>query len=270
VRTAFGTAVAAGMSLATDALADHCHPPAPFEPLGSGVRISLSVEAATYDTGHDEGDYQGVSLGVSYDHRRWLWMRALLPAYRLKRDGEELYGPGDLVTEARVMPLMSSDGVYSAGAGLVVTAPTGDASDDLGMGHFMVMPGLRGEILGEKVFVQAQVAYGRALTSSASEQGHDAHEHHDTAGLHPIVNPMNESEIAGAAGAGYRLHELVRLRAGLYGALPVAMSGGRSRGVAIAGVDLLVDPVDLGLEGQLPFAGDPFQMKARLTGGVRF
>jgi hypothetical protein len=131
----------------------------------------------------------------------------------------------------------------------------------------MLLAGVWGELSGDKAFVQAQLAYGRELGSSES---HDPAHHDHSPGPHPIVNPMNSSEISGAAAVGYRVHELVRIGGGVNGAVPIASEGGESRAVASAGVDLLLGRFDVGVEGQVPFVGDPFTFKALATAGVRF
>lgn len=248
------------------AFADHCHVSPPLEALGLGFHVAGALEFASYDTARGEGEYLGASLGASYD-THWLRVRALLPAYLLTRDEAHFRGLGDLALEAKLAVLTSADDTFQSGIVLLATAPTGDASADLGMGHFMLMPGLWGELLGERAFIQAQLSYARAL---ASEDSHEGHERHTTAGPGPIVNPMNTSEISAAASIGYAINELIRLRAGVSGAIPVGVEDGASRAVAILGVDFLLDPFDLGLEGQLPFLGDPFTAKAVLTGGLRF
>src|SRR5688572_9329141 len=81
--TAATAAVLAGL-FPCSAFADHCQTPRPLEALGIGFRGGVAAELATYDTAHASGDYQGLSLVVSYE-MRWLRLRALLPAYRLTR-----------------------------------------------------------------------------------------------------------------------------------------------------------------------------------------
>jgi len=247
--------------------ADHCHSPRPLDAMGIGLHVSTSAEVASYETEQASGDYQGISLGVAYE-TTWLRLRTLLPAYRLTRNGEHLYGLGDLATEVRVPVLREAEHGLAAGPSLLVTVPTGSATKDLGMGHFMLIGGLWGELAGERAFVQAQLGYARQL-GAAEHDPHAAH-HHLAGGPHPIVNPMNASEIAGSTAAGYRVYDIVWFRGGVDGAIPVATDGGESRAIAIVGVDLLFNRFDLGLEGQLPFVGDPFDAKALATAGVRF
>ena len=81
---------------------------------------------------------------------------------------------------------------------------------------------------------------------------------------------MNSSEIAGAVAAGYRVFEVVRVSGGVNAAVPVAADGGESRAVALLGLDLIFGRFDVGLEGQVPFVGDPFTVKGILMAGARF
>jgi hypothetical protein len=254
------------------AFAQACHAGPPLEALGLGLHVSTSLEFAAYDNARGEGHWVGVALGAAY-RRDFLRLRAQMPFYRLERNDETSTGPGDLIVGAEAALLRDEDR-FAAGIGVAVSVPTGNASDDLGMGHFMLMPGLWGELTRDRTFVQAQVAYGRAL---ASRDDHAAHEH---AGHHgseqavmgpgPIVSPMNFSEIEGRLSGGYRIVELVRLRAGVDAAVPVADEQGESRAIAVVGVDFLPDPWNLALEGQLPFIGDPFSAKVSASAGFRF
>ena len=81
---------------------------------------------------------------------------------------------------------------------------------------------------------------------------------------------MNSSEIAGRVSAGCRLGKLFRPRVGIEGALPVPDDEGESRAIALVAVDLLPDPFNVAIEGQVPFMGDPFKVKVIASAGVRF
>lgn len=249
--------------LATEASAQHCHPPAPSEPRRLGLRVALTSELATYRTTRFEGEYQGSSLGLGWEHR-WVRLRASLPAYRLTRNGLAHHGLGDLFLDVRV-PLASADNdIFVGGIGLAVVAPTGDSARDLGMGHFMLMPGAWATWRADRAFAQAHVAYGRSLTS-------DGGAHHGGGRPGPIVNPMNASEVELALTGGASLIDQLRVRGGVYGAVPVAATGGASRAAAFVGMDVIpVGPFDVSLEGHLPLAGDPFLAKAVVSAGAQF
>ena len=266
-------ALACASSFPGVAYADTCHVGPPVEELGLGFHLSTVLELATYDNDRGAGNYQGVAVIAAY-HREWLRLRAALPGYRLRRNDRTFYGPGDLLVGAELALIRDEEKTLASGISLAVTAPTGDAASDLGMGHVMVMPGVWGEVSRDKTFVQVQVVYGRALAPS-DDQGAAQHAgHHASAsnpvGPGPIVNPMNSSEITGRVSAGYRIAGPLRLRTGVDGAIPVAEDNGKSRGVAVVAVDLLPDPFDFTIEGQLPFAGNPFSAKAVVRAGFRF
>jgi hypothetical protein len=86
----------------------------------------------------------------------------------------------------------------------------------------------------------------------------------------PIVNPMNRSELAGRLGGGFLIVDFLRIRTGVDAAVPVADDEGESRGIAVLGVDFLPDPFNATIEGQVPFAGDPFTAKGVFSAGFRF
>jgi len=256
--------VIAGLLGAGSAYADHCQPPGPLPPGEVGLRVAATVEAAHYDYGGDRGNYQGTSLGLGYE-RSAFRVQLSLPAYRLTRNDDTFYGLGDATADGRFTLLRTADDSVSAGLGLTAMAPTGSAARDLGMGHVMLMPAVWG--LAEKggAFVQLQLAFARALSRDAPE-----HAHHAEPRLHPIVRPMNTSELVASASAGYPVHELLRVQAGLYTALPVDTPDGESRAVASAGVDFIPGTFDLALEAQAPVVGDPFTLKGVATAGARF
>lgn len=246
---------------AAPAAAEHCHPPAPVERGALGFRVAAGAEAATYRNERYEGEYQGASLSLGWEHR-WLGLRAALPAYRIVRNGLADRGLGDLLVDARIPFARSARDELRGGLALAATLPTGDAAKDLGMGHVMLMPGLWISWQGDRAFVQAQLAYGRAL--AAGGQAHHA------GGPAPIVNPMNASEIEGAASAGVRLHEHLRVRGGLHGAIPVAAEAGAARGVAVVGGDIVFGAFHFGVEGHVPMVGDPFLAKAVISVAATF
>ena len=158
------------------ALADTCHVGPPLEALGLGLHLSASLESAAYDNSRGAGTYLGAALAVAY-RREWLRARVELPAYRLRRNSETFYGPGDLLIGTEVALVRDDKDTFAAGASLAVTVPTGDEAEDLGMGHFMLMPGVWGELTIDRAFVQMQLMYGKSL-GSHDEQPADEHAGH--------------------------------------------------------------------------------------------
>jgi hypothetical protein len=261
------------LGLPATALADACHVAPPLEALGLGFHLSTSFELATYDNARGTGSYVGISLAAAYQ-REWLRARASLPAYRLRRNDETFHGPGDLLVATEAALVRNDEQTDAAGLGLALSLPTGEESSDLGMGHVMLMPGIWGELTFDRMFLQAQVMYGRAL-GSHDEHAADQHAGHQTHAQHdmdpgPIVDPMNMSEFAGRLGGGFRILDFLRLRTGIDTAVPVADDQGESRGIAVFGVDFLRNPFNATIEGQVPFTGDPFTAKAVFSMGFRF
>jgi hypothetical protein len=263
VRYAVVVSIAFASGLATNAAAQHCQPPVPSEPRRLGLRVEMASELATYRTTRFEGEYQGLSLGLGWEHR-WARLRASLSAYRLTRNGPEQSGLGDLSLDVRVPFAGTESDTFASGVGVAAMVPTGESSRDLGMGHFMLMPGAWATWRSERWFTQGQVAYGRALTSAGGT-------HHAGGAPHPIVNPMNASEVELAFTGAVLLFGQLRARGGIYGAVPVAAAGGASRAAAFVGLDgNLLEWLDVSFEGHLPLAGDPFLAKAIVSVGARF
>jgi hypothetical protein len=240
--------------------AQSCHAPVPSTGAGGSLHLGVAVEAASYRNSRFEGDFQGLLLSADWESR-WLRARAVMPGYRILRNGAESFGPGDLLTDAHLTVLRAAEEQLVGGLRLALTSPTGDSARGLGMGHFMVMPGLWMRWQPQAVFVQALVGYGGAL--AAGEGGH----HHS--GAASIVNPMNASEFDAALSGGYRLAEAFRLRAGLYGAMPFGVADGLARAAATLGVDMAFDWFELSLEGHLPLVGAPFAGKVVTLLGAR-
>lgn len=244
------------------ARAQSCHaPPPPVERAELGVRLSLTGEVAGYDAGRYDGTYRGLSVAAAYDGP-WLRARVALPMYHLRRETLSDRGLGDLFTELRV-PIALFEGALVLAPGIGATWPTGDEDAELGMGHAMLVPGVAASWTAGAVFVTGSFAWAR-MTSS-----HTAH-HAD--GPSPIVDPMNNSELEGSIAGGVRLSSQLPLRArgGLYGAAPIDAVNGESRLVAFAGLDLVLDHLDVAIEGHVPVAGDPFSAKLVTAIGARF
>jgi hypothetical protein len=243
------------------AAAQHCHLPDPPQLQGPGLQLGTRGEYGSFRTSRYEGEYLGLSLTGSLEHS-WGSFHASLPAYRIVRNGLAASALGDLLLQGLLPLARAQDDSRVAGLVLAATAPTGDPDSDTGMGHFMLMPGLWGAWHSEEVFVQAQVDYGRAIGMSGT--AHAGHSH----GAGPIVNPMNASELEASMAAGYLLHPKLRVRAGVYGALPVGVDGGVGRAAVFLGSTVLLHSMSLGLEGHLPLAGAPFRGKVVLSLGA--
>lgn len=255
--------VAAAASAGSRARAgDHCHAPPTLEAKGRGVRIGSSAEAAGYRNSSYEGSYQGLAVTATYSGSR-VRLRSVLPAYRLTRNGLVSEGLGDLLTEGLISVVPTDMHPFSGGAVASLISPTAGTGTDLGMGHFMAIAGLWAERRTERVLVWGRVGYARALAAAGQ-----AHAQHGGTTPGPIVSPMNASEFTGSLAAGYRLHEMFQMRGGLYGAVPAGI--GSARAIALAGADLVFSTLDLGVEGHVPFVGEPFTVKVVLMAGARF
>ncbi len=244
------------------ALADHCQPAVPLENAGTGLRLGVAVESASYRTSRYEGVYQGLAATGSWNWN-WLGVRAQLPAYRLNRNGQVVTGIGDVFVEGRTELWVSDKERWRAGAMAALTLPSGDASADLGMGHAMAFGGIWTSYSRDEFSSQLQLSYAGALAAGG------AHAHH-AGGASPLVAPMNSSELNVSLSASYVLVDPLRLRASTYAALPVGIDDGNARAIAGLGIDFVADWFDSSIEGQLPLIGDPFSTKLIASGGVRF
>jgi hypothetical protein len=65
-----------------------------------GLLTGVRLDAAGYRNTSYEGDYQGLAPTLGFNHPRVAVM-ALLPAYRLTRNGRTGYGLGDLALAVR-------------------------------------------------------------------------------------------------------------------------------------------------------------------------
>ena len=127
----------------------------------SAFGASVALLAASFDTMYYVGDYQGVLPSASWSSG-WFVGGASLPYYRIRENGLETYGPGDLVIngQARLLdrqlctPFGSAArpgeagacdrGALQGGVMMAVSFPTGNSLAGLGMGHDMplMMDGL--------------------------------------------------------------------------------------------------------------------------------
>jgi hypothetical protein len=245
------------------AAAQQCHPLAGSVWRNPGLSAGLRFDAAGYRNSRYEGDWQGMAPTLGFNHPKVALM-ALLPMYRLTRNGLVGYGLGDLALAIRVPVPRFAVGPVSAGFGLAATLPTGKSSADLGMGHVMLMPEFWFTHERERVQWVGTFGFARALASAG--------ESHHGGGPRPIVNPMNLSEIDASLSSFLRLHERVSLKVGVYGAMPVGSANvvGVTRIIASGGVAVTVRGLELSAELQAPVIGAPFLARGVLQVGYRF
>lgn len=265
VRAGLALALGAAALLVTRpaAAAQQCHPLAGSVWRNPGLMVGLRMDAAGYRNQSYEGDYQGLGPTLGFNHPRVAVM-ALLPAYRLTRNGRTGYGLGDLALALRVPVPAFANRTISAGFGLSATLPTGKADADLGMGHVMLMPEFWFNHERDRVQIVGTVGFSRALTGAGG-----SHHNH---GPRPIVNPMNMSEIDASLNSFVRVHPKVWLKLGMFGAMPVGNVNeqGVTRVIAGSGVVVTVRGLELSAELQAPLTGAPFMARGVLQVGYRF
>ncbi len=254
---------AVGLLARPAAAAQQCHPLAGSVWRNPGLSAGLRFDAAGYRNSRYEGDWQGMAPTLGFNHPK-LALMALLPMYRLSRNGRVGHGLGDLALALRVPVPRFASGPFSAGFGLAATLPTGKASEDLGMGHVMLMPEFWFTHEVERVQWVGTLGFARALASAGGS--------HHSGGPKPIVNPMNLSEIDASLSSFVRLHERVSLKLGVYGAMPVGSANvvGVTRIIASSGLSVTVRGLELSAELQAPVVGAPFLARGVLQVGYRF
>lgn len=218
-----------------------------------GVWLELRGEGAAIAAA--DAHWQGLTIAVGWRTAR-LAMRAALPTYHLDDgDGDHL-GFGDAGVEAHVAVLRTAR--LTAGAGLALTAPTGDADAGLGMGHAMAAPSLWSSGRVGRVSAVATASLAHAL-------GGDEHHHHH-APPRVQVNPMSPVELGATLRVGYLATR--RWTPFASGAIAVPLSDGAAdRGFAGAGVAWqLARDWRLHAEAIVPVAGD--DEAARATIGI--
>jgi hypothetical protein len=261
-----GIAVAALLASAGHARALECGC-SQNRPTESRADLRLATLAARYDTVRWQGDYQGVEAQGIFTHGRYS-LNVGVPWYHLTRNGVDFQGIGDVnagVSAVLLRPMEDDGPPLGLSASFTAMAPTGDPEKDLGMGHWMVMPGLLAWRDLGRFTAQGSVQYSRAL------QGGGAHaHHHGEPGTFPAVDPQNASEIRLGVGGDFRVTQAIALHAGFLAALPVAEEGGGfERYIASAGASFNLRRTRIGLEIQQPFASEPFDVRAVLSAAVR-
>lgn len=259
-----GALIAACLLLARPAAASQqCHPLAGSIWRNPGIFTGVRLDAAGYRNTSYTGDYQGVAPTLGFNHPR-VAVVALLPAYRLTRNGRTTFGLGDLALAVRAPVPAFGRGGFSAGFGVSATIPTGKASGDLGMGHVMLMPEFWFGHERERVQLVGTIGFARALTAVSTS----AHNH----GPRPIVNPMNLAEVDASFNAFLAVHPNLWLKVGVFGAMPVGAinPAGVTRVIAGSGLMVTVRGLELSAELQAPLAGSPFLARGVLQLGYRF
>jgi hypothetical protein len=257
--------VAVSRTAASD---DHCAAPPTDDhddamPMGhhhgsnDGVRVALDLVAADYAQHLYAGSYWGAIPGASIARGRFE-LGASVPMYHVLENGARVDGVGDVRFHGHATAVAS--GAFTAGAMLMVTAPTGDQYKGLGMGHVMVMPEAWSAWSAGRLALAGSLGYGYALG------GATAHAHHG-GGMWPIVDPMNASEITFGGSAMIRA---ANASAGVQASGGVPTGIGDTRlvtGVAVAWSRSWFEArlaVDRGL------LGDPFGTRAMLGTAARF
>jgi hypothetical protein len=258
-RAARALAVLAALTPRT-ALAQHCHVAAGAS-AAPGFELSLRSEAALFRTARYEGDYEGVFVRGAWSARN-LSFTAALPHYHIVRNGLGSSGFGDLLLEGRVALARTREQRASAGALLTLSAPTGDATHDLGMGHWMLAPTAWASLARDRFTLEARLGYGRAF-------GGGAHHRH-ARGTTPIVDPMNQSELEAVLAGAARAHRNLQTRIAVLGAAPTSSSNGAARAALSFAGDVLIGQGRFSLEAQLPLLGDAFRGKLAAELGFRF
>lgn len=258
-------ALIAGVLLlaARPASAQQCHPWSPGSWRSPGVLLGVRLDAAGYRNASYEGDFEGLAPLLLFSHRR-VSVMAVLPAYRLVKNGRPDYGIGDLSLAVRVPIPRWTHGATALGFGLAAMLPTGSAGAGLGMGHVMLMPEFWWTHQRGRVQLHGTVGFGRALASGASS--------HHGAGPAPIVNPMNAAEVEGSLGAAFQIHRLLWLRTSAFGAIPVGTidPAGATRVMLNQGMVLVVKNLEIAADLQAPLVGAPYLARGVLQVSYRF
>jgi hypothetical protein len=258
-------------SAPSEARADHCAPDvleveAERSRPSRGLRLSAELSALRIDQDAWRGVATGLQLGLDGAGQGWraeVW----LPTWRLAPDANASPGPtgAESVTGlgdagGRVFRDWRVSAAWVLGAGLVVTAPTGDAAESLGMGHWMVSPGIRASHARGRLAMMASATWSEAVGSLG-------HAHHASpgsagAGRTPLVSPMNARELGGALALAFAATPAFSVQLDLRGATPMGGVAGLLRATAGVHASLALTSgltLRAGLEGAL--AGAPFTLR---------
>lgn len=243
------------------AVAEHQHGAAPASASaegGSELSAGVSVVAARFETKLYEGHYQGITPSVGWSRGRFA-VAANLPVYWIERNGAGYSGLGDAFVHGQATVVDRGRG--RAGVVLGVSAPTGDASDGLGMGHVMVMPAAWGSWRAGRATLGGSLGYARAL-------GEGSGGHHDHAGAWPLVEPMNRAELTWTATLDVAL--ATRWRAGLRAGGAAAIGEGEGRATTGVRAAWAWGRGETGVEIAAGVVGDPFTVRGVVDTALRF
>lgn len=229
--------------------ADHCAPPPLAHTEALGIDLGVRFEHAQYSTETYAGNYSGAMLAAALLRPSWD-VSLDVPVYHLLKNGLDVAGPGDPYLGGRLQVLASRAETVALGLGLGLSLPLGDAEQDLGMGHFMLHPGLwlrtsQGDLRSEWT-----VGYGRVLGGPV-----DGH------GTGPLVSPMNASELSVGGALSLRSWRVLELRAAGMLAAPLPATSGEARATLGLSAGLLLGKVAVTSGFSLPVLGDPYDAK---------
>jgi hypothetical protein len=271
-RGAQGLFAALAWSLAVSrAHAQHCEPP--LAPEASPLRATVRAEAARYESGSEQGYYEGVALGLAFEYEP-LRVRANMPYYRLLGPAKHADGPGDL--ESKVEFTVVEERPWAFGAALAASFPTGSADDRLGMGHVMLGPSVWLSRAGENVFASAELGYMGALADAEDSEPIAAHQHHQspTTNVHhaaggPIPNPMNANEAWLGLAASYEAAPPLGLSAGGTLAVPTTEDG-ETRATLRASVGFALGRLSTGIGVEVDVLGVTQRLLGHTNASVSF
>lgn len=222
----------------------------------SSFGADVSLVAASFETMSYVGNYQGVIPALRWASARF-GAGANVSMYRLEKNGAAVWGAGDVMIHGQVTLV----GNMHAQAGIVagVSAPLGNETSGLSMGHVMIMPSAFGSWTSGRVTLAGTAGYGRALGEMS---GHDH-------GPWPLVEPMNMSEVMWSAGGDYAIVPAVRAGLRASGGIPL-VDAGDNRIVGTARVAWRTGPVENAAELQAGLAGDPFTVRGVVSTALSF
>ncbi|HEY4056194.1 MAG TPA: hypothetical protein VGM39_06270 [Kofleriaceae bacterium] len=227
--------------------------------------MSLSVLAADYTSPLFEGDYQGGIVGAWYSRGRF-GGGASIGAYEINKNGRDVTGVGDLMLHGHVTAYEQGD--VKLGAMLMVSLPTGNDVDGIGMGHVMLMPEAWITYAPGPFALAASAGYARMQGGAAAHAEHGAP-------MWPLVDPMYAQEITFGGTAMYSLTHQLGVGVRGAGAVPVGADtvpvGDSDLRLSVGGRAVwIAGPVTTTFEVMGGVAGDPFGLRGVLETALRF